>query len=512
MITLDGFTNRPQVLCVTRSIAGLPLALAAAMVIIVSQQTNAQNRAAVPSNLIGDSVVVFLAPNTFAATPGSRQWYTVEVDSVKNLGAFQFDLLVKDTTATLDSMQLGAFFRNMPGRTIIPLPPGKKINGDTSQITFGGFSFGTAPGVNGHGALAKFRLSFPRVGTYTLWLKNVQIADITGALIPIKLLKSSRAIIAINQPPVINVSFLQPQMRFPEDDSLQVSLLNAAIDPNDSPTSLIWRTESGLNLRARFNQATKILTVASRQNNWNGQDTLKLTVEDPQGAKNAATFVVTVTPINDPPSIPQLLAPVWPQTSTVLKWSKSIDPDIGDVIRYQIQIAADSSFLTSSISLTAAMEEMAISVISSQLTARQIYYWRVQALDQQNANSGFSRKWSFRYEGNNVITEVEEQRSTDLPLAFALRQNYPNPITQSQQNAQTVIRIDLPKVEHVSLQIFNILGQSVRHLIDAEMPPGYHRMIWDGRNDDGKRVPAGVYFYRLKADNVNLARKLAVTQ
>ncbi|MDZ7292745.1 MAG: Ig-like domain-containing protein [candidate division KSB1 bacterium] len=409
-----------------------------------------------------------------------------------------------------------------------------------------------------------------------------------------------------NRPPVIT---LTGPFQFPEDDSLKVSLLNAATDPNDPLNSLTWQAESGMNIRAVTNQATKILTLTTRQQDWNGRDTLKLTVEDPHGAKDTGTFVVTVTAVNDaprlqlptsvtfnedntqilfldnyvadvdnadaemkwtvisadttklkvhhdaakrearltpalnwngrlslsmkvedpgqasasgtlpvivaavndPPSIPQLLAPTEDQIATSLKWSKSVDPDSGAVVRYSVQMAPDSNFATGRIEKETAVEELAISTVGSQLTAGKIYYWRVQALDQQNASSGFSRKWSFKYEGGNTITEVENGLTNNLPFVFALPQNYPNPVSQS-QNAMTVIRIDLPEARHVSLQIFNLLGQSVRHLINAEMPAGYHRIVWDLGDDMRNRVPVGVYFCQLKAGNVNLVRKLAVVK
>jgi len=212
---------------------------------------------------------------------------------------------------------------------------------------------------------------------------------------------------------------------------------------------------------------------------------------------------------NRPPSVPQLLAPLKGQSATSLKWSKAVDPDIGDIVRYQTQIAPDSSFSTGVISQTTTIEELQISAVSSQLTSGRIYYWRVQALDQQNAGSGFSAKWSFRYDGG-LVTAVEAPRANGLPQNFALRQNYPNPLVQSRL-AQTVIGFDLPRAEHVSLQIINVLGQHIRDLVNADMPPGSHRVIWNARDDTGNPVKPGFYFYRLKTGKMNVAGRLMVT-
>ena len=75
---------------------------------------------------------------------------------------------------------------------------------------------------------------------------------------------------------------------------------------------------------------------------------------------------------------------------------------------------------------------------------------------------------------------------------FLLYQNYPNPF-----NAGTEIRFQLPKNVYVELTIYNILGQTVRTLVQGHKNAGHHLLQWDGRNRDGLIVPSGVYFSRL---------------
>jgi flagellar hook assembly protein FlgD len=60
----------------------------------------------------------------------------------------------------------------------------------------------------------------------------------------------------------------------------------------------------------------------------------------------------------------------------------------------------------------------------------------------------------------------------------------------------------------VSLRIFNLLGQSVRELVNAVQPAGQYEVRWDGRLDNGNLAPAGIYFYRLRAGQQMLTRKL----
>jgi hypothetical protein len=104
-----------------------------------------------------------------------------------------------------------------------------------------------------------------------------------------------------------------------------------------------------------------------------------------------------------------------------------------------------------------------------------------------NVNLGaslFYRIVGFDFNGNRgefseevalVITAVDERPTTALPTAFALLQNYPNPF-----NPSTQIAYDLASQRHVSLKIFNIMGQVVKTLVDSEQPAGRYTITWDG--------------------------------
>ena len=85
-------------------------------------------------------------------------------------------------------------------------------------------------------------------------------------------------------------------------------------------------------------------------------------------------------------------------------------------------------------------------------------------------------------------------RRKGLPSHFALYQNYPNPF-----NSSTTIRYQLPVCSHVTLKIYNLLGQKVRTLVDKHQEPGYYEARWDGKDGQGKDVASGVYFYKIKA-------------
>lgn len=91
-----------------------------------------------------------------------------------------------------------------------------------------------------------------------------------------------------------------------------------------------------------------------------------------------------------------------------------------------------------------------------------------------------------------------------IPQSYTLYQNYPNPF-----NLPTTIRFDLPQSGRVRLVIYNALGQPVRTLIDADLPArSLHEASWDGRDDGGREVASGVYFYRLDAGRFQKTRRM----
>jgi len=90
-----------------------------------------------------------------------------------------------------------------------------------------------------------------------------------------------------------------------------------------------------------------------------------------------------------------------------------------------------------------------------------------------------------------------------LPRTFALHQNYPNPF-----NPATTMQYDLPKDCYVKITLFNILGQKVRTLVDGYQSAGYRSVVWDGKNQFGKDISTGVYFYLMEAEDFHKSKKM----
>jgi hypothetical protein len=90
-----------------------------------------------------------------------------------------------------------------------------------------------------------------------------------------------------------------------------------------------------------------------------------------------------------------------------------------------------------------------------------------------------------------------------LPEQLNLFPAYPNPF-----NARTTIEYALPEQAEVHLFIFNAFGQLVRKLVDESQPPGFKRVIWDGKNEVGLHVSSGVYFYQLEVGFQTITGKM----
>ena len=98
-------------------------------------------------------------------------------------------------------------------------------------------------------------------------------------------------------------------------------------------------------------------------------------------------------------------------------------------------------------------------------------------------------------DGTVTETDVVEVNVTP-PSTLRLSQNYPNPF-----NPSTTFSYSLPKSGRVVLSVMNVLGQQLRILVNERQNAGLHQVVWDGRNDNGRPVPNGIYIVELQADN-----------
>ena len=97
----------------------------------------------------------------------------------------------------------------------------------------------------------------------------------------------------------------------------------------------------------------------------------------------------------------------------------------------------------------------------------------------------------------------QNNRFAVVPKEYELKQNYPNPF-----NASTLIEYSLPRPSDVILEIYNLIGQQVRVIVDERQRAGVHSIFWNGRDKFDREVATGIYLYRLKTDTHQRTKKM----
>jgi len=136
------------------------------------------------------------------------------------------------------------------------------------------------------------------------------------------------------------------------------------------------------------------------------------------------------------------------------------------------------------------------------------YLFRVQAVTSYGALSDYSDSTSF-YIYDEKRAQPQTQSTSETPSEFSLSQNFPNPF-----NSTTTIKYQIPSSGidgnnvRVRLEIYNMLGQRVKELVNEVQEPKDHKVEWDGRNDYGIPVASATYIYRLVAGNLIISKKM----
>jgi len=98
--------------------------------------------------------------------------------------------------------------------------------------------------------------------------------------------------------------------------------------------------------------------------------------------------------------------------------------------------------------------------------------------------------------------DTDDEKSQG-PGFFALGQNFPNPF-----NPSTTIPVNLKRSGFITIRVYDILGRELKTIVSAHLSQGEYRFQWDGADDQGCQVPAGVYFYRLDNGQTGYTRTM----
>ncbi|HEX2867947.1 MAG TPA: T9SS type A sorting domain-containing protein [Ignavibacteriales bacterium] len=102
----------------------------------------------------------------------------------------------------------------------------------------------------------------------------------------------------------------------------------------------------------------------------------------------------------------------------------------------------------------------------------------------------------------NMTTDVKQVKTNQVPTVYSLDQNYPNPF-----NPATTIRYSVPKAGMVTLKIYNMLGQEVATLINAQQNAGKYEVSFDA-----SRLSSGIYLYNLTSGSFSSTKKMMLVK
>ncbi len=211
---------------------------------------------------------------------------------------------------------------------------------------------------------------------------------------------------------------------------------------------------------------------------------------------------------NTPPGIPSGLISYVYEDSIVLKWEKATDketPSNGLTYNIAVRKQGSSSWIVSPMADTTDGYRYVVDNGNvghkTKWVLRNLspgtYYWRVQAIDNCFAGSKFSKEEKFIV----GTTAIENYKSTITN--YKLLDNYPNPF-----NPTTTIVYELPIAGYVEVTVYNSMGKKIRTLVNTRQAPGHYKVKWDGRDEQGKLLPSGIYLYRLKTKNFQQTKKM----
>ena len=103
----------------------------------------------------------------------------------------------------------------------------------------------------------------------------------------------------------------------------------------------------------------------------------------------------------------------------------------------------------------------------------------------------------------DYVSDVNDEEVVKIPEQYNLLQNFPNPF-----NSQTIIRFEVPTNSKIKIEIFNILGQRVKTLINEEKSPGSYSINWNGENDFSDIVNSGIYLLKLSSEKFSATKKM----
>jgi len=245
-----------------------------------------------------------------------------------------------------------------------------------------------------------------------------------------------------------------------------------------------WETIATVKANGNTYYSVTAATLSDQVEGYNGNTYFRVSALDGDGVVVARSAIMYGHSVDNlAPAAVQNLQGQAQNQQVRLSWKANSESDLKE---YHVFRSTSDQVDVDTLDVYATVTDT--SFIDEQVPANDVYYF-VRAVDV-HGNSGQSASWLYS------ATAIDDAQI--LPTAFKLEQNYPNPF-----NPVTTIRYQLAKATQVELTVFNALGQKVTVLVNGKQSAGTYTVKMNGA-----LLPSGIYFYRLKAGNVVLQRKM----
>jgi len=175
--------------------------------------------------------------------------------------------------------------------------------------------------------------------------------------------------------------------------------------------------------------------------------------------------------------------------SVFFSWDPAVDPD-GDPVTYDLQINSTPSFAPAG-EVATFTGLSTTSLWGKGFAPGSTFYWCVTASDGTSVRSATPASRVFHTREGAGTTGIPDD---PVPEAFTVRAAMPNPFSST-----TVISFSLPSTQPASVAVYDLRGRRVQTLLAGLQPAGRHRVEWNGRDESGRSVAAGVYFAHISA-------------
>lgn len=287
-----------------------------------------------------------------------------------------------------------------------------------------------------------------------------------------------------------------------EDGVLQILVGSCITDSTVSLADLSFNIENNTHFVLDFNTNEGMLNFMP-QLNWFGKDSVILSVSDQWQNSDQDTFIITVQPVDDPPSEFSLISPeneafIHETTDDLeFSWESSMEVD-GESVLYDLYLGTDSLLKNGIVIKKLGITETAVTLNISDLHSSM--YWGVAARDEHNET------WCTSLFRINFGVSAVKDKNISLDN-FTLYQNYPNPF-----NSETQITFFLPRSSKVKIQIFDTSGRIVAVIANERFEKGVHALSWNITDSEEGKISSGIYILQARLGSRVLRKKMMVVK